>query len=173
MKYILYVISASLLLVCMIASMAACEEKEPPSYRTCKGWINYEDDMVARSDSYMRDHGVPANGEFMVEQIKTTAKGEKIAYIRGLIDAYATANNDEVVHLKKIIDNVNDGNSLTTINRIFTELIEIHRLPYRVGEYMLEIDDLSSSVRWFSHSLVARSRIILTSSISFGTTTPP
>lgn len=114
------VIPIMLLFIFLFASQSLSERKVPVLFECdCYVWDNYEDDTVASWDnSCRREMGYALPGD-KAEDIKREARGKKISYIMGLMNAYNNAS------LK-----LQSG-----------KLAEKFRLPYRIGQYIVEIDE--------------------------------
>jgi hypothetical protein len=114
MKKIIPLVVISALLAISFAAPAAADDVEPTVINcTCNVWSTYVEDFAIWVDSGMRRDGENRT-QFYHEASKMVAEREREAYISGLINAYAAVY------------------SLTKN--------EIYNLPYRVGQYEIELD---------------------------------
>jgi hypothetical protein len=115
-----------------ISSATLAADKAPDLLNcNCQSWNTYEEDFASWLDRRMRLQGVNPS-QIVYENNKRDASFQKLSYIAGLIEAY----NEVYIKTHK----------------------EYYNLPYRIGQYLLELDAFAEDPK---HTDIPISRAIL------------
>jgi hypothetical protein len=86
-------ISITTILFIFSLSCALCSAKDMPTLKgaSCATWVSFEDDTVYALNFYYREKGISQMKEIEESALRKSAYIQKLAYLQGLLDAYAQA----------------------------------------------------------------------------------
>jgi hypothetical protein len=91
MRKIHFVIAITTVALSVLFSSSLCTAAKMPDLKGvgCGAWVSYEDDTVYALNYYYREKGMSLMKEDEENALRKSAYVQKLAYVQGLLDAYA------------------------------------------------------------------------------------